>query len=53
MAKLTDEALRKVKWDLEMEDCSPTAIMRASHEELIKAWESYNGEMPEEWLEGN
>lgn len=53
MAQLTNEALRKVEWDLIMEDCSPTAIARASQEELIKAWESYNGEMPAEWLEGN
>lgn len=53
MAQLTETALRRVQHDLVMEDCSQTAIMRASQEELIEAWESYNGEMPAEWLEEN
>lgn len=50
MAKLTDIALRKVKWDLTMEDVKPVAIMRATEDELIEAWESYNGEIPKSWL---
>jgi hypothetical protein len=53
MAKLTNEALRQVKFDLTMEDVKPVAIMRATEDELIEAWESYNGEMPAEWLVEN
>ena len=50
MPKLTNEALQKIRWDLTMEDIKPVSIMQATEDELIKAWESYNGEMPEEWL---
>ena len=48
--KLTKEALQIIKWDLTMEDIKPVAIMQATEDELIKAWKSYNGELPQEWL---
>lgn len=45
--KFTPEAVRKMSYDLRMEDVSPTAIMRASVKEIADAWVSYNGPIPE------
>ena len=50
MRKLTKKAKPTVLHDLIMEDIKPMRLYGASDEELIKAWESYNGQMPEHWI---
>jgi len=51
MRKLTKAAKAKVCWDLTLEDIKPQMLIGRPDEELIKAWESYNGEMPADWIE--
>lgn len=50
MRKLTEKARLRVSWDLTLEDIKPHMLVGRTDEELIKAWESYNGEMPEHWI---
>lgn len=51
--EFTKEAIRRMEYDLSMEDVSPTAIMRASIKEIADAWVSYNGPIPANFYREN